>query len=71
MDCPRCEPVAGHDMQSLGRGIESGQIEFEIADGSTLLAAFESARLTLVGPLRPVGKFEHALRPPPGEPASD
>jgi len=51
MDCTRSEPVAANDIQSLGRGVGPGCISFEMADCSTVAAAFEHAQLMIVGPL--------------------
>ena len=64
IDCTHSEPVQWYDIQSWGRGVGPGQMHFVMQDNSTLVAVFQSAQLTLVGPLRKVRKYHGPVRPP-------
>jgi len=57
IDCTRSEPADCRDIQALGRGVGPGHIAFVMADGSTVAASFQHARLTIVGPLEKVGTY--------------
>jgi hypothetical protein len=61
LDCTRSEPMAYDDIQSMGRGVGPGHIAFQMVDGSTVTAAFQHARLTIVGPLTKVRPYEEPL----------
>jgi hypothetical protein len=56
MDCVESEPVAYDDIQAFGRGVGPGRIALQMADGSTVSASFQHARLTLIGPLENQGR---------------
>jgi hypothetical protein len=57
MDCTRSEPMDCRDIQALGRGVGPGHIAFVMADGSTVGAAFQHAKLTIVGPLVKIKRY--------------